>query len=111
MCFKQRLWFVGANTKLLAIMVCQFYGVETRDVSHPAVWCPANTDAVQPRVATPCCCPVRLQAHVRQDAGDADFFVRGGLAAFVIFQDFVDHVSSPADYDGIGLQVVGKSDQ
>ena len=56
-------------------------------------------------------CPVRLQAHVRQHAGDADFFVRGGLAAFVIFQDFVDHVSSPADYDGIGLQVVGKSDQ
>ena len=79
--------------------------------SHPAVWCPANTDAVPPRVATPCCCPVRLQAHVRQHAGDADFFVRGGLAAFVIFQDFVDHVSSPADYDGIGLQVVGKSDQ
>ena len=51
MCFKQRLWFVGANTKLLAIMVCQFYSVETRDVSHPAVWCPANTKAVPQPIA------------------------------------------------------------
>ena len=40
-----------------------------------------------------------------------DLFVHGELAAFVIFQNFVDHVPGPVGYDGISLQIIGESYQ